>query len=114
MAPLFRQGSGRIGTRFELECWGPAGAAATIYFSRRPLAGAPQSTPFGEFDLDPLHFAVFGQSAVGQSAPVVFQSPIPNDPALIGQTFSFQARTTSPNAPNGAAYTNAVQFTVLP
>jgi len=113
-APLFRRGSGRIGTTLELECWGPVGGIANIQFSRKPLVSAPLSTPFGQLDLDPMNIGPLGVSAVGQSAPVIFQHPIPNTPSLIGHTFSFQARTTSPIAPSGSAYTNGVQFTVLP
>ena len=113
-APLFLQGSGRIDSTLSLECWGPVGATAILQFSRRALVSSPLNTPFGEFDLDPSNLGAYGISAVGQSAPVMFDRLIPNTPALIGQTFSFQARTTSALAPHGAAYTNGVQFTVLP
>ncbi|HUR26842.1 MAG TPA: choice-of-anchor Q domain-containing protein, partial [Planctomycetota bacterium] len=113
-APLFKQSSNRIGTPLKLECWGPAGATARIQFSRRPLVTSPLSTPFGEFDLDPQNLGPFAISTVGQSAPMLFEKLIPADPALIGHTFSFQARTSSASAPFGAAFTNGVEMTVLP
>jgi len=113
-APLFLKGTGSIGTPLDLECWGPAGAIAVIRFARAPLVAVPLSTLYGEFDLDPAHVGLYGLSTVGQSAPVIFERMIPNSSALIGHTFSFQSRTSSSLAPNGAAYTNGVQFTVAP
>ena len=38
----------------------------------------------------------------------------PPNPALIGRTISLQALTTSSLAPQGAAYTNVVSFTITP
>jgi hypothetical protein len=39
---------------------------------------------------------------------------MPNNPALIGTTFSFQALTDSVLAPQGQAYTNPTSFVVMP
>jgi hypothetical protein len=113
-APLFRQGTGAIGTQLVLECWGEVGATTTVYFSRLPLAATPMGTAFGQFDLDPSHYGFFKSSGVGQSTPVSVTRLIPHALALVGRTFSFQALTSSSSAPSGFAHTNPVQFTVVP
>src|SRR5207244_7002807 len=54
-APLFLVSTGQIGTPLQLQLWGPSGGTTTVYFSRlAPVA--PQSTPFGDFDLDPSSY----------------------------------------------------------
>ncbi|MCC7012904.1 MAG: DUF1565 domain-containing protein [Planctomycetes bacterium] len=113
-APLFLAGEARIGGMLALECSGPAGANATVFFSRRALELAPQSTPFGEFDLSPAQFGPFRVVQIGAGAPTLVQRAIPNVAALVGSTFSFQALIGSPLAPAGAAYSNAVQITIAP
>jgi hypothetical protein len=113
LAPLFLATSGRIGTPLRLESFGPSGGSTVVYFSRlAPVA--PTSTSFGEFDLNPLSVGTLFTSAVAPGPPVVFARPIPPSPALVGRTFSFQGRTTSPAAPLGAAYSNVVSFQVAP
>jgi hypothetical protein len=111
--PLRLLTSGHIGSPLRLEMAGQAGGTTTVYFTR----GAPTlplGTPYGEFELNPSTFGTLLHSAVAPFPPVSFQRPIPNHAILIGQTFSFQALTTSSVAPQGSAYTNVVSFTVLP
>ncbi len=113
-APLELRGPAHIGQPLVLECWGPQGAATTVYFSRHPLQVAPQSTPFGEFWLDPNSFGVFRVTTAGALSPGLVQRSIPNAPALVGQSFSFQSRCASPNAPNGLAYSNPIAVVIEP
>jgi len=112
--PLGLVTSGHLASPLRLEFWGPAGSSAVVYFSRvAPVA--PASTPFGQFDLNPGVFGTLIPSInVAPNAPVTFQRPIPNNPVLVGRTFSFQARTNSALAPQGSAYTNVVWVTVVP
>lgn len=113
LTPLRLVTTGRIGTPLRLESSGEQGGASTIYFVRgAPVA--PMATPFGEFDLNPSTFGTLLQTSVAPFPPVGFQRPIPNVPALIGRTFSFQGLTSSSLAPQGFAYTNVVSVTVVP
>jgi len=41
-------------------------------------------------------------------------SSIPDDPSLVGETMAFQAGVIDPDAPNGVAITNAMQFVLCP
>ena len=112
-APLVLVTSGHLGTPLELDLWGPSNATTTVYFSRlAPVS--PMTTAFGEFDLNPASVGTLFTANLGANPPFVFHRPIPNNPLLVGRTFSFQALTSSPLAPQGFAYTNAVSFTVLP
>ncbi len=112
-APLFLVTTGHLGAPLALELWGPSGGTTTVYFSRlAPVA--PMSTPFGEFDLDPVVHGTLFTSAVAPGPPFVFHRPIPNNPLLVGRTFSFQALTSSSLAPQGFAYTNVVAVTITP
>ncbi|MCK6445210.1 MAG: DUF1565 domain-containing protein [Planctomycetes bacterium] len=112
-APLFLQSTGELGSPLALELWGPQGNATTVYFARKPLV-APQTTPFGELDLDPAFMSVFRVTTVGSGPPKTIKRTIPNDPAFAGLVFSFQALTTCAAAPLGQAYTNAVELTLVP
>jgi hypothetical protein len=111
--PLRLVTSGHIGSPLRLEMSGQTGGTTTVYFARSAPV-SPMSTPFGQFDLNPASFGTLLHSAVAPFPPVAFQRPIPNSPALIGHTFSFQALTTSSLAPQGSAYTNVVSVTILP
>lgn len=113
-APLELRGEARIGQPLVLECWGPQGAATTVFFSRRPLLPAPASTPFGAFWLDPSAFGVFKLASAGALSPGLVQRNVPNVAALVGQSFSFQSRCVSPNAPSGSAYSNPLAVTIGP
>ncbi|MCE9594178.1 MAG: DUF1565 domain-containing protein [Planctomycetes bacterium] len=111
-APLFMVASGKLGTTLELQLWGPQGNATTVYFTRKPLV-APQATPFGELDLNPAFVGVYRVTTVGSGPPKKIVRPIPSSPAFAGQVFSFQALTTSAAAPQGKAYTNAVELKLV-
>ncbi len=111
--PLELESTGERGTPLQLRSWGAPGALSTIYWTRRPLA-EPTSTPFGLFLLDPDLARVFKVTSTGYDTPTLLQRLIPNDPALIGQSFSFQALVDSPASPIQKAFTNAVEVTVLP
>jgi hypothetical protein len=110
-APLFLASTGELGSTLKLELWGPQGNATTVYFARAALV-APQTTPFGELDLDPSKMSVFRATFVGSGPPKTIVRPIPNDLALVGLTFSFQALTDCAAAPQAKAYTNGVQLTL--
>jgi len=112
--PLEIHTSGALGTRLRFALWGESGATTTVYFSRgAPVS--PASTPFGELDLDPSSLGTyFGPVSVDPLSPTSVSRRIPNNPALIGRTFSFQALTNSSTAPQGAAYTNVAAVTFIP
>src|SRR5438552_5105512 len=101
--PLRLLTSGHIGTPLRLEITGQAGGTTTVYLARSAQV-ALQGTPFGEFDLDPWSYVALFHTPLGPNPPFVFQRPIPNNPLLIGRTFSFQALTSSSAAPQGFAY----------
>jgi hypothetical protein len=110
--PLELTTTGAIGSTLRLENWGP-NTPSTIYWARAGLAGS-QSTPFGAFQLDPQLARVFRFTTAGAATPAVTLRPIPNQIALVGHTFSFQALTDSPAAPLAKAFTNGTEFTVTP
>lgn len=111
--PLELEATGVPGSVLQLQSWGPQGALSTIYWTRKPL-GAPTTTPFGTFLLDPNLARVFRVTSTGFDAPTLIQRIIPGEPALAGQTFSFQALVNSPASPIQKAFTNGVEVTVLP
>lgn len=105
--------SGALSTPLRFDVWGPAGASASLYFARvAPVA--PTATPFGEFDLPVGQFGFLLNLPAGPIVPGSFTRTIPPNPLLVGRTFSFQARTTSAAAPNGAAWTNVRAVTFVP
>jgi hypothetical protein len=112
--PLEVLGPQTIGSLLQWELRGPAGAATTLYWSRQPLAAAPTATPFGQLDLVPGQTSPFRVTTIGPGSSTTLQRLIPGFATLVGRTFSFQALTSNPLAPNGKAYTNAVQVTILP
>lgn len=111
-APLFLTTTGQIGTPVRFEFFGPSGGSTTIRFSRLAPVG-PATTPFGEFDLNPLSVGTFLSSSVAPGPGVLFARPIPFDVGLIGRTFSFQGLTTSAVAPQGLAFTNVVSMRIV-
>lgn len=111
-APLVITTNARIGSSVRFVMSGPPAGTFSLKFARHAIV-APMATPFGELDLLPA--AVGTLLTVNlSSASFVFQRPIPNNPLLIGRTFAFQGLVSSPLAPNGFAYSNAQQFTILP
>jgi hypothetical protein len=110
--PLELTTTGAIGSSLMLENWGP-NAPSTIYWARTGLA-SPSATPFGTFQLNSQFARPFRFTTAGASTPNVTLRPIPNQIALVGHTFSFQALTDSPAAPLARAFTNGVEFSVTP
>ena len=111
--PLELDATGVPGSSLQLRSWGEQGAMTTIYWTRKPI-GAPITTPFGAFLLDPNLARVFAVKDTGYDAPTLLQRTIPGGPALVGRTFSFQALVDSSASPIQKAFTNAVEVTVLP
>ncbi|MCY3001146.1 MAG: hypothetical protein NTV21_05015 [Planctomycetota bacterium] len=97
----------------QLRSWGPQGALSTIYWTRKPL-GAPSSTLFGTFLLDPNLARVFDVKNTGYDAPTLLQRIIPGGPALADRPSSFQALVDSSASPIQKAFTNGVEVTVVP
>ena len=85
---------------------------STCAMDRSPAVSCRLSSQ--ALDLSPASHFVLLTSAVAPGPPVTFARPIPNDPFLLGRTFSFQARTTSALAPLGAAWTNVAAVTITP
>jgi hypothetical protein len=110
--PLELTTTGAIGSSLRLENWGPD-SPSTIYWARTGLTSS-QTTPFGAFQLNSQFARPFRFTTAGASTPNVTLRPIPNQLALVGHTFSFQALTDSPAAPLSKAFTNGVEFTVIP
>jgi hypothetical protein len=111
--PLHLLGTPTIGQQFGFEFWGPAGGFSALWLARAPLT-TPQSTPFGDLYLDPGMLVNLGSIPVQPGRPYVVRRYVPNNPLLIGTTFSFQGLTDSAAAPLGSAYTNPISFVVLP
>ncbi len=100
--PLAAALEARIGGPLTLGSWGPTGAASTVYWARSSPVG-PASTPFGQLALPPAAIRVFALTSTSAFPPTTLQRSIPNAPALVGQTYSFQALVDSPAAPQGLA-----------
>jgi len=84
-----------------------------LYWARTGLS-APSFTPFGSFELNPLLARTFRFTTSGAASPSITQRMIPNQIALVGQTFSFQALTDSPAAPLWRAFSNGVEISIVP
>lgn len=111
--PLHLLGTPALGQTIGFEFWGPAGGSADLWLALAPLTPA-QGTPFGSYFLDPSLAVHLATVPVRPGRPWVLRRTLPNNPVLVGQTFSFQALTSSSAAPLGQAYTNAISFVVLP
>jgi hypothetical protein len=112
--PLEFVGTAQLGTVMKLELRGPQGAASALYWTRGALAAMPMGSQFGRLDLQPSLAHVYRIVTVGSITPAIVQRTIPNAAFLVGQTFAFQALTDNQLAPAGKAYTNPVEFTVVP
>ncbi len=110
--PLELVSSGSIGSPLRLNNWGPD-SPSVLYWARAGLT-SPSATPFGSFELNPLLARTFSFTSAGASSPNVTQRMIPNQIALVGQTFSFQALTNSAAAPLSRAFTNGVEVSIVP
>jgi hypothetical protein len=111
--PLHLDGTGRLGQPLRFEFWGAPGAHARLLFSRQPLAEG-RSTPFGQLSLRRDALLVLGELVIGPLPPAVRVRNVPDDPALIGRTFSMQTLTDSGAAPRGLALSNPVSYVLAP
>ena len=111
--PLHLIGVPALGQTIGFEFWGQAGGTSNLWLALAPPT-PPQGTPFGSYCLDPSLAVSLATVPVRPGRPWVLRRTLPNNPLLVGQTFSFQALTTSNAAPLGQAYTNAISFVVLP
>jgi len=111
--PLFIESDPHVGGELVIECWGPQQARVWLWFAQGGLA-APQSTPFGTFELDSASAFPWGVAPTGSSPPMLLRRSLGGDPSLAGQSFSVQGRMGSRTVPAGQAWTNAVSFTVRP
>jgi Protein of unknown function (DUF1565) len=110
---LHRIGTPSLGDDFGFEFWGAAGSSSILFSAKLPLTPA-QSTPFGNFFLDPSSVLQLAVVPARPGPPFILRRTLPSNPMLIGTTFSFQALTDSSSAPRGQAYTNATSFVVTP
>jgi hypothetical protein len=111
--PLHPINAPHVGGRMRFEMWGPPGGAVRLWFTRAPLV-APSVTPYGVLYLDSAAIVELGPFALGSSLPRRLDLRVPDDPALVGTTFSFQSLTASSTAPQGWALSNPVSFVVAP
>jgi hypothetical protein len=112
-SPLDIDTTGQQGTLLTLEMFGPVGSSSSMWLARG-ASGTPVVTPFGEFDLSAIANFPWVTFPVAPGPGFVFQRPIPTTPTFIGQTYSFQGLVTSTASPTGAAWSNAVSFTIVP
>ena len=111
--PLHLSGTPSLGQPFALELWGESGGHATLLAARGGLC-APLHTTFGDFLLVPARAYVVGAYPVAPGRPTLVHGFLPDDPMLLGRTWSFQALTDSSLGFKGRAYTNGVEFTLQP
>jgi hypothetical protein len=113
-APLWSAPTVHVGGSLVLEQWGPAGGTSTLFVARGQPLAVPQSTPFGEFDLDPNNVRNLGAQPVAPGPPFLRTIAIPNDPSFVGVTISLQALSTSSVGSPPMAYTNPFVVTIIP
>jgi hypothetical protein len=102
------------GGQLVLEAWGAPGQVSLVLVSPGAFfPGGYLSTGFGTLSLVGPIVASFGPFAVSPTVPAVLQATIPSNPALIHQTVSFQALTSSAAAPKGAALSGAVRLFIV-
>ena len=84
----------------------------TLFFAPGRPAVA-HKTAFGPLRIGPSGILPLLVTIVLSPDPSLVVATIPNIPALVGSTFSFQGLTQSLAAPKGAALTNVESFTVI-
>lgn len=107
-APLQLRGTPRLGATVKLETWGPAGGTAQVYWLRGPTTPLPRVLTIGDWWLG-ARAALWTSLPTDPATPGETSISIPNVPALIGQSFSFEALV----AP-ATVLTNPVSFLVEP
>jgi len=110
LRPLVVQTTGALGSEALLQFFGSPCMQTTLFVAPGgPVIG--HKTAFGKLLLGPGLFPLL-VTIVLSPAPNVVVATIPNVPALVGATFSFQSLTQSVVAPKAAALTNVESFTV--
>lgn len=112
-APFELVTTGVLGAPALARVWGEDGATATIFVARGGVLGREIATPFGGLSLEPRGCFALGSVALASAQPGEFGFTLPDDPALAGERFGFQALTSDGHAPQLAAYTNATELTLL-
>ncbi len=111
-APLTLAGTATPGGALQLTMFGRAGGEALLFASRRPLTSSPLVLPEGEWWLGSSGFA-FSRLRTEPSAPGQLTVSLPNDAALVGRSFSFQAQVRSPpGAATDLVWTHPVSVVV--
>jgi hypothetical protein len=113
LLPLDVIGEAAIGHTIGIAFLGTEGAASTLFVAHAPLV-IPSATPFGISWLPAMGTVQAAVVHVHAGPPYVLRRRIPDDAALVGTTFSFQALTQSAHAPAGQAWTNPVTFVIGP
>jgi len=111
--PLHIDGEARPGQMLRFEQWGAPGAQSSLLLMRRPLQ-RPQLTTFGVSYLAPSRTQLLATVTLPALLPYTMTRSLPNDPALIGWTYSFQSLTSSSSAPAGWALSNPISFVIGP
>ncbi|MGK0220184.1 MAG: hypothetical protein ACI9HE_003694, partial [Planctomycetota bacterium] len=106
--------SSAIGADYDLSVTGPNSGFALIYFSRLGLSSNPQMTPYGVYHLPPVTTNQIALVRTYGDGGTVVALTIPDDPALAGSTFAYQALVRSFSAPAGAAWSKPHTILVLP
>lgn len=112
-APLELVTSCALGSSAIARLWGEDGATATLFAARGGLLARTLDTPFGGLRLEPRSSFALGAASLGSAQPGTLHFTLPADPALAGASFGFQALASDGHAPQGAAYTNAIELTLV-
>ena len=110
--PLVVETTGELGTEVLFESIGSPCMQTTLFFAPG-LPAVAHKTAFGPLRIGPSGILPLLVTIVLSPDPSLVVATIPNIPALVGSTFSFQGLTQSLAAPKGAALTNVESFTVI-
>ncbi|MCP3918114.1 MAG: hypothetical protein GY711_21405 [bacterium] len=111
-APLRQHGAARLGGAIDIELWGPNGSTAELLFVRGLPLSTPVSTPVGELWLSHQRQSL-GTLPVAAGPPYVHSIGLGNDPALVGESLSFQSLVMTGATPV-LALSNLVVVEILP
>ncbi len=102
----------RIGYPYRLDLYSQPGYGSGVHFAIPAIADAPGSLllpPFGRLGLDPARMVKLPVVAIGGSGLGSLTLDVPNDQAIVGMSFYFQAlMVTSPDLTR-ARFTNVVR-----
>lgn len=113
LAPLVLKGTLQVGQPFALEVFGPPNGATRVYQTFAPLISPPKVTVNG---LRYLRRTAMTLTGIFVTAPGGASIPlsIANNPALAGQTLSFQALTQRTSGGTVYTWSNPVTAVILP